>query len=104
MIIEDVCQATFSKYKGKLAGTIGDAAAFSFDSEKTVGSDIGGCVVTNNDGLAEAARFHRHRRAGEMREKFGRVHTAAGYPYRMPMATAAITLAQLEIADENVAH
>jgi dTDP-4-amino-4,6-dideoxygalactose transaminase len=103
-VIEDVCQATFSKYKGRLAGTMGDAAAFSFDSEKTVGSDIGGCMVTNNDELAEAARFHGHSRAGEMRAGFGRVHTAAGYPYRMPMCTAALTLAQLEIADENVAH
>jgi dTDP-4-amino-4,6-dideoxygalactose transaminase len=104
LVIEDVCQATFSTYKGKLAGTIGDAAAFSFDSEKTVGSDIGGCVVTNDDKLAEAGRFHGQSRAGEMRQNFGRIHTAAGYPYRMPMATAAITLAQLEIADENVAH
>jgi dTDP-4-amino-4,6-dideoxygalactose transaminase len=104
MVIEDACQATFSTSKGRLAGTIGDAAAFSFDSEKTVGSDIGGCIVTNNDELADAARFHGHSRAGEMRENFGRVHSAPGYAYRMPMCTAAITLAQLEIADGNVAH
>ncbi len=103
-VIEDVCQATFSTYKGKLAGMLGDAAAFSFDSEKTVGSDMGGCLITNNDELAEAARFHGHSRAGEMQPGLGRVHTAKGYPYRMPMCTAAITLAQLEIAEENVAQ
>jgi dTDP-4-amino-4,6-dideoxygalactose transaminase len=103
MLIEDVCQATFSKYKGKLAGTFGDAAAFSFDSEKTVGSDIGGCLITNNDALNENARLMAHSRAGEMRPNFGRIHVAPGYAYRMPMCTAAITLAQLEIADENVA-
>src|SRR5438477_3398697 len=28
-LIEDVCQATFSKYKGRLAGTLADAATFS---------------------------------------------------------------------------
>jgi perosamine synthetase len=104
VLIEDVCQATFSKYKGRLAGTLADAAAFSFDSEKTVGSDIGGCIVTNNDSLAEAARLMGHSRAGEMRPGFGRVHVAHGYAYRMPMCTAAITLAQLEISDQNVAQ
>jgi dTDP-4-amino-4,6-dideoxygalactose transaminase len=103
MLIEDVCQATFSKYKGRLAGTMGDAAAFSFDSEKTVGSDVGGCIVTNNDALAESARLMGISRAGEMRPGFGRVHVAPGYALRMTMSTAAITLAQLEIADENVA-
>jgi perosamine synthetase len=102
LVIEDACQATFSTYKGRLAGTMGDVGAFSFDSEKTVGSDMGGCIVTNNDDLADAARFHGHSRAGEMRPGFGRIHTAMGYPYRMPMCTAALTLAQLEIADENV--
>jgi dTDP-4-amino-4,6-dideoxygalactose transaminase len=104
MLVEDVCQATFSKYKGRLAGTIGDAATFSFDSEKTVGSDVGGCIVTNNDGLAETARLMGISRAGEMRPGFGRVHVAPGYALRMTMSTAAITLAQLEIADENVAR
>jgi dTDP-4-amino-4,6-dideoxygalactose transaminase len=104
VLIEDVCQATFSTYKGRLAGTMGDAAAFSFDSEKTVGSDIGGCIVTNSDALNDAARLMGHSRAGEMRAGFGRVHVAPGYAYRMPLCTAAITLAQLEIADENVAQ
>jgi len=104
LVIEDACQATFSTYKGRLAGTIGDVGAFSFDSEKTVGSDIGGCLITNSDQLAESARYTGHSRAGEMRAGLGRVHTAPGYAYRMPMCTAAITLAQLEIADENVAR
>ncbi len=102
VLIEDVCQATFSTYKGKLAGTLGDVAAWSFDAEKTVGSDIGGCLTTNNDKIAEAARFMGHSRAGEMRAGLGRVHIAPGYAYRMPMCTAAVTLAQLEIADANV--
>jgi dTDP-4-amino-4,6-dideoxygalactose transaminase len=102
LVIDDVCQATFSTDKGKLAGTMGHAAAFSFDSEKTVGSDIGGCFITNDDALAESARLVGHSRAGEMQPGLGRVHTSKGYAYRMPMCTAAITLAQLEIADKNV--
>ncbi|HTL28707.1 MAG TPA: DegT/DnrJ/EryC1/StrS family aminotransferase, partial [Tepidisphaeraceae bacterium] len=102
IVIEDVCQATFSTYKGKLAGTMGHVAAFSFDSEKTVGSDIGGCLITNDDAIAESARLLGHSRAGEMQPGLGRVHTSQGYAYRMPMCTAALTLAQLEIADKNV--
>lgn len=31
-VIEDVCQAVFGTYKGRLAGTLGDVAAFSFDT------------------------------------------------------------------------
>lgn len=103
-VFEDCCQAVFSQYKGRLAGTLGLAAGFSFDSEKTMGSDTGGCVVTNNDALAERLRFIGHSRAAVMKPHFGRLHTEAGYAYRMPQCTAAITLAQLEIIREQVAH
>ncbi|HXG24553.1 MAG TPA: DegT/DnrJ/EryC1/StrS family aminotransferase, partial [Chthonomonadales bacterium] len=96
--------AVFSQYKGRYAGTLGLAAGFSFDSEKTMGSDTGGCVVTNDDALAERLRFIGHSRAAVMKPHFGRLHTEAGYAYRMPQCTAAITLAQLEIIREQVAH
>jgi len=104
LVVEDCCQATFGKYKGRYAGTMGDAASFSFDSEKTMGSDTGGCIVTNHDELAERMRYYGQSRAGAMRPGFGRIHTAPGYAFRMPSGTAAITLAQLEIVDENVAQ
>jgi len=104
VVIEDACQAVFSEYKGRLAGTLGAAAGFSFDSEKTLGSDVGGCVVTDDDDLAEAIRFVGQSRGGEMVPGFGRIHSRLGYAYRMPLCTAAITLAQLEIAREQVAH
>jgi dTDP-4-amino-4,6-dideoxygalactose transaminase len=104
MVFEDCCQAVFGRYKGRLAGTMGTAGAFSFDAEKTMGSDTGGCIVTNDDNLAERMRFYGHSRAGVMEPHFGRKHVAPGYAYRMPQCTAAVTLAQLEIAAENVAH
>ncbi|MGH2367820.1 MAG: DegT/DnrJ/EryC1/StrS family aminotransferase, partial [Chloroflexota bacterium] len=104
VVIEDVCQAVFGRYKGRLAGTLGDAAGFSFDSEKTLGSDTGGCLVTNDDALAERARFLGHSRGAEVRPGFGRLHTAEGNALRMPQCTAAVTLAQLEIVHEQVAH
>ena len=103
-VIEDVCQAVFGEYKGQLAGTLGHAAGFSFDSEKTLGSDIGGCLITDDDALAERARFLGHSRGGENKPGFGRMHTAEGTALRMPASTAAITLAQLEIIREQVTH
>ncbi len=104
IVYEDACQAIFSEYKGRYAGTFGKAAGFSFDAEKTLGSDVGGCVVTNDGELAERLRFVGQSRGGEMAPGFGRKHVVPGYAYRMPQCTAAICLAQLEIIREQVAH
>jgi perosamine synthetase len=103
-VIEDVCQAVFGRYKGRLAGTLGDAAGFSFDAEKTLGSDTGGCLVTDDDAVAERARFLGQSRGGVMVPGFGRMHIAEGNALRMPECTAAITLAQLEIIHDQVAQ
>jgi dTDP-4-amino-4,6-dideoxygalactose transaminase len=103
-VCEDACQAVFSEYKGRRAGTLSSAGAFSFDSEKTMGSDIGGCVVTNDDELAERMRFIGQSRGALMEPGFGRKHVAAGYAYRMALCTAAICLAQLEVIRDQVAH
>jgi len=104
VVYEDACQAVFSTYKGRLAGTLSRAAGFSFDAEKTMGSDVGGCVVTDDDALAERIRWIGHSRGARNEPGFGRRHDAAGYAYRMPDCTAAIGLAQLEIIREQVAH
>lgn len=103
-VYEDVCQAVFGKYKGRLAGTLSKAAGFSFDAEKTMGSDVGGCIITNDDDLAERARFLGHSRGAMQVPVFGRIHSARGYAYRMPQCTAAVTMAQLEIIGPNVAQ
>ncbi len=103
-VYEDACQAVFGRYKGRLAGTLAQAAGFSFDAEKTMGSDVGGCVITNDDELAERMRFIGQSRGAQMIPHFGRAHSACGYALRMPQCTAAICLAQLEIIQEQVAH
>ncbi|HBN83528.1 MAG TPA: hypothetical protein DDZ89_06745, partial [Clostridiales bacterium] len=102
VVYEDVCQAVFGKYKGRYAGTMGLAAGFSFDGEKTMGSDTGGCIITNDDELANRARYMGQSRGAKTLPGFGRIHDALGYAYRMPMGTAAITLAQLEIIKPHV--
>lgn len=104
IVYEDVCQAVFSDYHGRLAGTLARAAGFSFDSEKTLGSDTGGCIITDDGDLAERIRFIGQSRGGAMIPHFGRAHTAPGYAHRMTQSTAAITLAQLESIQPQIAQ
>lgn len=54
VVIEDCAQAHGAKYKGKPAGSLGDAAAFSFYPAKNLGAlSDGGAIVTNNEKLLE---------------------------------------------------
>ncbi len=66
-VIEDSAQAHTAKYKGQVVGTFGNAATFSFYPGKNLGAyGDAGCVVTNDDHLAEwAAAFARHGGKGE---------------------------------------
>lgn len=53
-IIEDAAQAHGAKYKGKKAGSLSDAAAFSFYPGKNLGAlGDGGCITTNDKKLAD---------------------------------------------------
>ncbi len=104
IVYEDACQAVFGEYKGRLAGTLTKAAGFSFDAEKTMGSDVGGCITTDDDELAERCRFVGQSRGAYNKPGYGRQHLVNGYAYRMTQCTAAICLGQLEIIREQVAQ
>lgn len=60
-VIEDAAQAMLSTYKGRNAGTLGDAAAFSFHETKNILSGEGGALL-----LQDKTLFHR---AEILREK-----------------------------------
>lgn len=61
-VLEDCAQAHFARYKGRLVGTFGDVASFSFYPGKNLGAmGDAGAVVTNDQALAEKmAMFARH--------------------------------------------
>jgi len=96
-VIEDACQAHGAMYGNKKAGSLGDAAAFSFYSTKnmTVGGD-GGMITTNNDELAKKINSYRDngRKEGE---KY--VHDALGATARLNTVNAAIGRIQLRHID-----
>jgi perosamine synthetase len=55
-VIEDCCLALGSEYKGKLAGTFGKAAYFSFQWNKPFTTGLGGIAISNDANLAEKIR------------------------------------------------
>jgi len=83
-VIEDCAQAHLASYKGQLVGTFGNAATFSFYPGKNLGAyGDAGCVVTNDDRLAEwMATFARHGGKGD--------HIMEGINSRMDGLQAAI--------------
>ena len=56
-VIEDAAQAHGARYKGRMVGSLGDAAGFSFYPGKNLGAlGDGGCVTTNNKEIADKVR------------------------------------------------
>jgi dTDP-4-amino-4,6-dideoxygalactose transaminase len=84
-VIEDCAQAHGALYKGRPVGSLGTAAAFSFYPSKnlTVLGD-GGCVLTDDDAIAQRIRMLRdHGR----RSKY--THEVAGFNLRFNEIQAA---------------
>jgi len=53
-VIEDCAQAHLARFKGRLVGTFGNAATFSFYPGKNLGAyGDAGCIVTNDDRMAD---------------------------------------------------
>lgn len=58
-LIEDCAHALGAKYKGRYAGTFGDAALFSFSRDKVISCVYGGMAATNNGALAQRIKRYQ---------------------------------------------
>ena len=72
-VVEDGCEASGTKYKGKKIGTFGDIGTFSFYFSHHINTIEGGMVVTNNNYFAELARISRTHGLIKGMKKKGRI-------------------------------
>ncbi|MBU0980901.1 MAG: DegT/DnrJ/EryC1/StrS family aminotransferase [Nanoarchaeota archaeon] len=108
VLIEDAAHATGGKYKGKMLGSLGDAAGFSFQAVKNLATGDGGMLTTDNAEWAERAKVLRwvginkdtSERTGRDQYSWEYRITDIGYKFQMCDIIAAIGLVQLDRLEE----
>ena len=100
-VIEDSCEALGATYRGRPAGTIGEAGTFGFYPNKQITTGEGGMVVTDDDRLAFLVRSLRNQGrdpgAGWLQ------HARLGFNYRLSDINCALGIAQMRRLDEILA-
>jgi dTDP-4-amino-4,6-dideoxygalactose transaminase len=95
-VLEDAAQAHGARYRGRAAGSLGDAAAWSFYPGKNLGAfGDAGAVTTNDDALAERIRLLRN--YGASAKYLNRVQ---GFNSRLDEVQAALLTVKLASLDE----
>jgi len=94
-VIEDSCQAHGASYKGKKAGSLGHAAAFSFYPSKNLGAfGEGGAVTTDSEEAVTRIKGLRHH--GQIIKN---EHSVMGYNFRLHSLQAAVLSTKLKYLD-----
>lgn len=100
-IVEDAAQAPGARWRGRYAGTIGDAGVFSFQQSKNIMTGEGGMILTDDPEVARRARLIANHGEAVLTDN----HTDAdltdmiGMNFRMPELCAAVGRAQLAKLD-----
>lgn len=97
-VIEDATEAlgsycNYGKYKGKMAGSIGDYGAYSFNGNKIITTGGGGMLVSQNEASLKHLKY-LSTQAKDAPHFY--VHNEIGYNYRMTNVQAALGVAQME--------
>ena len=79
LVIEDCAESHGATCRGRMTGSFGDMACFSFYANKVITTGEGGMVTTNNDELAERLRLLRNLAFTKPRFR----HEEAGFNFRM---------------------
>ena len=94
-VLEDAAQAAGARYRGRRAGTLGDAGAFSFYPGKNLGAfGDGGAIVTNDEAFARQVRSLRNYGAIAKYE-----NEAKGWNSRLDELQAALLKPRLAVLD-----
>ena len=109
-ILEDAACGAGAKYNGKYAGTLGDAASFSFHPRKSITTGEGGMVTTQNNSLFELMdqmRNHGATISEEQRHQGPKPYilpdfNLLGFNYRMTDLQGSIGLVQLDKLDNII--
>jgi perosamine synthetase len=97
-VVEDAAPAIGTAIDGKRAGTFGDFGCFSFQGAKLLVTGEGGMLVTDNDEL-----FKRAKKDQDHGRKPGTFWIdELGHKYKMNNITAALGLAQIERAENQI--
>ncbi len=98
IVIEDCAESHGATCRGRMTGSFGAMACFSFYANKVITTGEGGMVTTNDDRLAERLRVLRNLAFVEPRFR----HEEAGYNFRMTGYQAAMGLSQLRRIDDVI--
>lgn len=104
IFIEDAAESFGASIKGKITGTFGDSAIFSFCQNKVLATGEGGMIITHHKQIAERTRLIRsHGRVEHKGDYFKTIqdndYIDIGYNYRMPTMVAALGISQLRKID-----
>jgi len=98
VIIEDCAESHGATVRGRMTGSFGQMACFSFYANKVITTGEGGMITTNDEGYAERLRLLRNLAFTTPRFR----HELAGFNFRMPGFVAALGLAQFRKIDKII--
>lgn len=97
-VIEDSCEALGASWRGRPAGTLGDAAVFAFYPNKQITCGEGGMIVTQD--ARAASLMDSMRNQGRADDGGWLRHERLGYNYRLDELSSAIGEVQMQRLDE----